>query len=70
MIFFITFRILAKFQVDLFNLLYFRFMDIAELIPQINPGGSNRILKHEMKQMLNKMAYYMEDIEFEKLWKR
>lgn len=48
----------------------FRFLDIADLIPQMNPGGSGRILKPEFKQMLNKLMFYMEDTEFEKLWKK
>ncbi|OWF42398.1 EF-hand calcium-binding domain-containing protein 6-like isoform X2 [Mizuhopecten yessoensis] len=47
-----------------------RFLDIADLIPQINPGGSGRILKSEFKQMCNKLMFYMEDSEFEKLWKK
>lgn len=47
-----------------------RFLDIADLIPQINPGGSGRIMKPEFKQMLNKLMFYMEDSEFEKLWKK
>lgn len=48
----------------------FRFLDIADLIPQMNPGGTGRILKPEFKQMLNKLMFYMEDTEFEKLWKK
>lgn len=36
----------------------------------MNPGGSGRILKPEFKQMLNKLMFYMEDTEFEKLWKK
>ncbi|XP_056017223.1 EF-hand calcium-binding domain-containing protein 6-like isoform X8 [Ostrea edulis] len=47
-----------------------KFLDIADLIPQMNPGGSGRILKPEFKQMLNKLMFYMEDTEFEKLWKK
>lgn len=47
-----------------------RFLDIADLIPQINPGGTGRILKSEFKQMCNKLMFYMEDSEFEKLWKK
>ncbi|XP_052069905.1 EF-hand calcium-binding domain-containing protein 6-like isoform X10 [Mytilus californianus] len=47
-----------------------RFLDIADLIPQLNPGGSGRIMKPEFKQMLNKLMFYMEDSEFEKLWKK
>jgi len=45
-------------------------LDIADLIPQMNPGGSGRIMKPEFKQMLNKLMFYMEDSEFEKLWKK
>lgn len=47
-----------------------KFLDIADLIPQMNPGGTGRILKPEFKQMLNKLMFYMEDTEFEKLWKK
>lgn len=47
-----------------------RFLDIAELIPQLNPGGTGRIMKPEFKQMLNRLMFYMEDSEFEKLWKK
>lgn len=36
----------------------------------MNPGGTGRILKPEFKQMLNKLMFYMEDTEFEKLWKK
>ena len=46
----------------------FRFLDVADLIPQMNPGGSGRILKPELRNVLNKMGFYMEDDEFEKLW--
>ncbi|XP_062594350.1 EF-hand calcium-binding domain-containing protein 6-like isoform X3 [Saccostrea cucullata] len=47
-----------------------KFLDIADLIPQMNPGGTGRILKPEFRQMLNKLMFYMEDTEFEKLWKK
>ncbi|KAL9978672.1 hypothetical protein ACROYT_G016217 [Oculina patagonica] len=47
-----------------------RFLDVADLIPQINPGGSGRILKPELRNVLNKMGFYMEDDEFEKLWQK
>ena len=40
------------------------------MFPQMNPGGSGRILKPELKQLLNKMMYFMADAEFEELWKR
>lgn len=47
-----------------------RFLDVADLIPQMNPGGSGRILKPELRNVLNKMGFYMEDDEFEKLWQK
>ncbi|KAK3091339.1 hypothetical protein FSP39_019098 [Pinctada imbricata] len=47
-----------------------KFLDMADLIPQMNPGGTGRILKPEFRQMLNKLMFYMEDTEFEKLWKK
>ncbi|ESO99600.1 hypothetical protein LOTGIDRAFT_238765 [Lottia gigantea] len=47
-----------------------RFMDLADMIPQINPGGSGRILKPEFRQMLSKMMFYLEDEEFDKLWNK
>jgi len=36
----------------------------------MNPGGSGRILKPELRNVLNKMGFYMEDDEFEKLWQK
>ncbi|XP_033124539.1 EF-hand calcium-binding domain-containing protein 6-like [Anneissia japonica] len=47
-----------------------RLVDIAELIPQMNPGGSGRILKPELRNALNKMLFFMDDDEFEKLWSK
>ncbi|KAJ8318169.1 hypothetical protein KUTeg_003260 [Tegillarca granosa] len=47
-----------------------RFLDLADLIPQINPGGNGRILKTEFRQLLNKLMFYMDDQEFNKLWKK
>ncbi|XP_071952395.1 EF-hand calcium-binding domain-containing protein 6-like [Antedon mediterranea] len=47
-----------------------RLVHIAELIPQINPGGSGRILKPEFRNALNKLLFYMDDDEFEKLWSK
>ncbi|XP_033644045.1 EF-hand calcium-binding domain-containing protein 6-like [Asterias rubens] len=47
-----------------------RFMDVAEMIPQMNPGGTGRILKPELRNVLNKMLFFMDDDEFEKLWNR
>ncbi|XP_064633647.1 EF-hand calcium-binding domain-containing protein 6-like isoform X2 [Lineus longissimus] len=46
-----------------------RFLDLAELIPQCNPGGSGRIMKHEFRNMLNKNLFFMDDAEFDKLWR-
>ncbi|XP_076459815.1 EF-hand calcium-binding domain-containing protein 6-like isoform X2 [Babylonia areolata] len=45
-----------------------RFLDLAEMIPQMNPGGSGRVMRSEFKQMLQKMNFNMDDTEFEKLW--
>ena len=45
-------------------------MDVAEMIPQMNPGGTGRILKPELRNVLNKMLFFMDDDEFEKLWNR
>ncbi|XP_070545330.1 EF-hand calcium-binding domain-containing protein 6-like [Ptychodera flava] len=45
-----------------------RFLDVADLFPQMNPGGSGRILKPEFRNVLNKMLFFMDDDEFEKLW--
>jgi Ca2+-binding EF-hand superfamily protein len=47
-----------------------RFLDVAEMIPQMNPGGTGRILKPEFRNVLNKMLFFMDDDEFEKLWNR
>ncbi|XP_069055700.1 EF-hand calcium-binding domain-containing protein 6-like [Pleurodeles waltl] len=47
-----------------------RFLDLADLIPQKNPGGSARILAPEFRNVLNQLGFFMEDEEFEKLWKR
>ncbi|XP_077999318.1 EF-hand calcium-binding domain-containing protein 6-like [Glandiceps talaboti] len=47
-----------------------RFLDVADLFPQMNPGGSGRILKPEFRNVLNKMLFFMEDDEFEKLWSK
>ena len=46
----------------------FRFLDVADMIPQLNPGGTGRILKPEFRNALNKMLFHMDDDEFEKLW--
>ena len=50
--------------------LYYRVMDVCELIPQMNPGGSGRIMKPELRQLLNRLMFYMDDMEFEKLWNK
>ncbi|KAL8601492.1 hypothetical protein ACOMHN_000434 [Nucella lapillus] len=47
-----------------------RFLDLAEMIPQMNPGGSGRVMRAEFKQMLQRMNFYMDDGEFEHLWCR
>ncbi|XP_064594452.1 EF-hand calcium-binding domain-containing protein 6-like isoform X2 [Liolophura sinensis] len=47
-----------------------RFLDVADLIPQMNPDGSGHILKPELRNVLQKMSFKMEDDEFEKLWQR
>ncbi|XP_029442190.1 EF-hand calcium-binding domain-containing protein 6-like [Rhinatrema bivittatum] len=47
-----------------------RFLDLADLIPQKNPGGATRILMPEFRNMLNQLGFSLEDEEFEKLWKR
>jgi len=47
-----------------------RFLDLADMIPQMNPGGSGRVMKGEFRQMLNRMQFYMDDQEFDKLWRR
>ena len=45
-----------------------RVRDVADLIPQCNPDGTGHILKPEFRNTLNKMGFYMDDIEFERLW--
>ena len=47
-----------------------RFLDLADMIPQMNPGGSGRIMRSEFHQMLQRMNFYMDDAEFDKLWRR
>ncbi|XP_071504578.1 EF-hand calcium-binding domain-containing protein 6-like [Diadema antillarum] len=47
-----------------------RFLDVADMIPQLNPGGTGRILKPEFRNALNKMLFFLDDDEFEKLWLR
>lgn len=47
-----------------------RFLDLADMFPQMNPGGSGRIMKSEFRQMLQRMNFYMDEQEFDKLWCR
>lgn len=47
-----------------------RFLDLADLIPQVNPGGNGRLLKPEFRNALNKHGFPMDDVEFEKLWQK
>jgi len=59
-----------SFHIVWLDVLAFRFMDVAEIIPQMNPGGNGRIMKPELRQLLNKLMFYMDDFEFEKLWNK
>ena len=36
----------------------------------MNPGGSGRILKPELRNALSKLGFSMEDGEYEKLWRK
>ena len=47
-----------------------RFLDLADLVPQMNPGGSGRIMAPEFRNVLNKLGFFMDDVEFDKLWKK
>ncbi|KAG2465474.1 EFCB6 protein, partial [Polypterus senegalus] len=47
-----------------------RFLELGDLIPQKNPGGSSRIVAPEFHNMLNQLGFYLQEEEFEKLWKR
>lgn len=47
-----------------------RFLDLADLVPQLNPGGSANIVKPEFQNTLNKLGFFMDEHEFEKLWKK
>ncbi|KAM8938835.1 EF-hand calcium-binding domain-containing protein 6-like [Pelodytes ibericus] len=47
-----------------------RFLDFADLISHTKADGSAMILPPELKLMLEQTGFYMEDEEFEKLWKR
>ena len=46
----------------------FRVLDIVDLVPQCNPDGSGHILKPEFRNSLNQLGFYMDDLEFERLW--
>ena len=43
---------------------------MADLVPQMNPGGASRLLKPEFKNALNKLMFSMDDDEFERLWQK
>nr|XP_039247423.1 EF-hand calcium-binding domain-containing protein 6-like [Styela clava] len=47
-----------------------RFLDLADLVPQMNPGGSSSIIQPEFRNVLNKLGFYMDEQEFDKLWKK
>ncbi|XP_067932216.1 EF-hand calcium-binding domain-containing protein 6-like [Watersipora subatra] len=47
-----------------------RVLDVADLVPQMNPGGASRLLKPEFKNALNKLMFSMDDDEFERLWQK
>ncbi|KAM4708958.1 EF-hand calcium-binding domain-containing protein 6-like [Discoglossus pictus] len=47
-----------------------RFLALADLISQKKPDGAARILPPEFRQMLEQLGLYMEDEEFDRLWKR
>ncbi|XP_005282043.2 EF-hand calcium-binding domain-containing protein 6-like isoform X2 [Chrysemys picta bellii] len=47
-----------------------RSLDIADLMPQKNPGDDIRILMPEFKNILNKLGFHIGNEEFEKLWRR
>ena len=48
----------------------YRVLDVADLVPQMNPGGASRLLKPEFKNALNKLMFSMDDDEFERLWQK
>nr|XP_048703908.1 EF-hand calcium-binding domain-containing protein 6-like isoform X4 [Caretta caretta] len=50
--------------------LLLRSLDIADLMPQKNPGDDIRILMPEFKNILNKLGFHIGNEEFEKLWRR
>ncbi len=43
---------------------------MASLIPQMNPGGTKRILKPEFRNALNNLGFHMDDEEYDKLWSK
>ncbi|XP_038256136.1 EF-hand calcium-binding domain-containing protein 6-like isoform X2 [Dermochelys coriacea] len=47
-----------------------RSLDIADLMPQKNPGDDIRVLMPEFKNILNKLGFHIGSEEFEKLWRR
>ncbi|CAH1794326.1 unnamed protein product [Owenia fusiformis] len=47
-----------------------RILDAADMFPQSNPDGATHILKPEFRIMLNKNNYFLDDDEFDRLWKR
>ncbi|KAE8629793.1 hypothetical protein XENTR_v10000593 [Xenopus tropicalis] len=47
-----------------------RFLDLADLISEKSEDGDVRILPPEFRHMLEQLGFYLEDEEFEKLWKR
>nr|WQY91287.1 ddN-expressed EFCAB family member [Ciona robusta] len=47
-----------------------RFLDLADLVPQMNPGGSERIMAPEFRNVLNRLGFFMSDAEFDKIWKK
>ena len=45
-----------------------RVQDVVDMISQCNPDGANHILKPEFRNVLNRMGFHMDDVEFNKLW--
>lgn len=45
-----------------------RIVELTDFIPQVNPGGARRLLKPEFRNALNKMGFFMDDGEYDKLW--
>nr|XP_042697966.1 EF-hand calcium-binding domain-containing protein 6-like isoform X3 [Chrysemys picta bellii] len=57
-------------SVKQYQQLLLRSLDIADLMPQKNPGDDIRILMPEFKNILNKLGFHIGNEEFEKLWRR